>query len=255
MRWRSLVFLTLREMIHEKVFLSVIFLIGGTFALSAVLGALSFSEQQKILADFGFLAVELAAVLVSALYGSFAFSREMERQTALLILARPISREQFIGAKFCGILIFNFILTVISLVILSLLLKIWSIDGATMNMLWIGSSLFLKSAILLALALALSIRVRPSLTLFFTIAVYLLGHWMSDLLFLAQKFGDQFLLGLLRVLNLLCPQFYRMNWKSYYFLEKGPANLEVGWMFMHSLGWVMILVFVTRLLLRRKDIV
>jgi Cu-processing system permease protein len=255
MRWRALVSLTLREMFHEKIFLSVIFLVGGVFALSEVLGALSFSEQQKIMADFGFLAIEFAAVLVSALYGSFAFSREMERQTALLILARPISRQEFISAKFAGILVFNFLLVAISSAILFLLLKAWSFDNGLLNMFWIGSSIFLKSALLLALALALSIRVRSSLTLLFTVAVYLLGHWMNDLLFFTQKFGDPFLLGLLKALNLLCPQFYRMNWKSYYFLEKGPESLEVAWMFMHSLGWILILMFVTRLVLRRKDIV
>lgn len=255
MRWRSLVFLSLQEMLHEKIFLSVIFLIGGTFALSAVLGALSFSEQQKIMGDFGFLAVELGAVLVSILYGSFAFSRELERQTALLILARPISRDQFMGAKFAGILIFNFILVVISSLILGSFLKFWNFESGGWHLLWIGASIFLKSAVLLALSLALSLRVRASLVLVFSAAVYLLGHWMKDLLFLAAKFQDEVLQSFLRILNLICPQFYRMNWKSFFFLEKGPASLEVGWMFMHSLGWILILWLVMRLLLRRKDIV
>lgn len=255
MRLGTLALLTLKEMLHEKILAAVLVIFVGTAGLSFILGVLSFSEQQKILADFGLLAIEISTLVVAAIYGGSVLQREYERQTSLIILARPISRELFLTAKFVGIAIFNFVLVFTASLMLSVLLSIWSLPAGAQNLAIVGLSIFLKSTVVLALALVLAVHVRSALTMIFSVTVYLLGHWMSDLKFFAEKFEDRNLKTILDFFNWVCPQFYRMNWKSYYFLEKGPSSLEVGWMIVHSLSWILVLMIAARFLFRRKDLV
>ena len=94
---------TLQEMLREKVFSIVLLIAVALLGLSFLLGALSFAEQRKILADFGFLAIEIGLLGVSLFSGSYLISKEIEKQTCLLILSRPVSRQQFILGKILGV--------------------------------------------------------------------------------------------------------------------------------------------------------
>lgn len=90
---------TLREMLRERVFMVAVLIAIVLLALSFLLGALSFAEQRKILADFGFLAVQISGLGVSLFAGAYLLAKEIEKQTCLLILSRPVTRSQFILGK------------------------------------------------------------------------------------------------------------------------------------------------------------
>lgn len=244
---------TLKELLFERVFHLVILLACSLFGLSFLFGALSFLEQQKILADFGFLAMELSCLVASLFFGSYTLAREIEKQTCLLVLSRPISRAQFVLAKFLGIAFLNAMIVVALSLVLALLL--WLAQAPITFLPLISLSIFLKMCVVLGVALAASTLVRPVLSLLFGFAVYLLAHWIPDLQYFAKKSGDAFAQNILKGLEWVVPQFYRMNWKSFFFLEKGPGSLEVIWMFMHSLGWILFLSVVAQFFFRRKDIV
>ncbi|MNL68785.1 hypothetical protein D3C87_1935620 [compost metagenome] len=84
---------------------------------------------------------------------------------------------------------------------------------------------------------------------------YLLGQWLGDLEFFAENSKEEIFVKAVEVLHWITPNFYRMNWKSAYFLEHGiPAN-QILWMLIHSLGWFVLLMILTNFLFRRKDIV
>ncbi len=255
MRMRPLVRTTLQEMIHDKIFVVVLVLSALIIALSFALGALSFSEQKKILADFGFLAIEVACLVMAAFSGSYMIAREVEKQTCLLILSRPVSRFEFIIAKYLGVLSLNALITVVLALLMSVLLGSWDDSQQLLNLFVIALSIFLKSAVVAAVAFVFSLLVRPVIALMFSVVVYLLGHWIEDLKFFAAKFKDENFKILANFFDWVCPRFYRMNWKSWYFLEKGIGTTETIWMIVHCIGWIFILTFFMQILFRRKDIV
>ena len=86
------------------------FIAVALIALSFLLGALSFQEKQRILAHFGWLAIQLSSLGISLFLGSYWLHNEMDRQTCLLILARPIARDQFLLGKFLGVICLSFII-------------------------------------------------------------------------------------------------------------------------------------------------
>lgn len=246
---------TLQEMLREKIFFVVVFVAVGLLALSFLLGALSFAEQKKILTDFGFLAIQVALLGVSLFAGSYLIAKEVEKQTCLLILSRPVSRGQFIMGKVLGVLALNTLLILALAIVLWVLLGLWSEPRVWLSYVEICLSLWFESAVILCLVICFSLIVRPVLALGFGIMVFLLGHWLEDLSFFAQKSKEEAFIVLVKICHWITPNLYKMNWKSYYFLEKGIPVANVLWMCVHMFGWALLLTLLTNFFFRRKDIV
>lgn len=244
---------TLVEMLHEKLFFIVVIVAILLFGLSFLLGALSFDEQMKILADFGFLSIQLSSLGIALFSGSYMLAKEIEKQTCLLVLARPVSRDQFLLGKFFGVLSLNTLLVLFLGVALALLLGVTS--QQMLAFVEICTSLWLESTVILALVLWLSLVIRPVLALVFGFVIFLLGHWLGDLMFFAEKSKEEGFVSLVKGLHWIVPNFYRMNWKSSYFLTTGIPSAEFGWMLIHTLGWIVILILLANYFFRRKDIV
>jgi ABC-type transport system involved in multi-copper enzyme maturation, permease component len=245
---------TLSEMLREKLFLVVILIAALLLGMSVLFGALSFAEQKKILADFGFLAIEISSLAIALFSGSFLISKEIEKQTLLLMLSRPVSRGQFIFGKFAGVLAVNTLLILFLGLVLGFLLKAWE-GTQLLSFAEICLSLWMQSLLILAMVLMLSLIVRPVLALSLGMVTYLLGQWLGDLEFFAEKSKEIVFIRAVEVLHWITPNFYRMNWKSAYFLENGIPGNQVVWMLVHCLGWFVLLMLVTNFLFRRKDIV
>lgn len=243
---------TLREMIRERLFLIIIFMAVVLFGFSLLLGALSFSEQQRILANLGFTAIEVASVGISLFAGAFLISKEIEKQTLLLVLARPISRDQFLMGKVSGIFALN------TLLILALGVILYILLGANLvflNFATILFSIWFESAIALSLVIFFSVIVRPILALLMTFGILMLGEWIPDLQFFAEKSKDLFFINAVKGITWVTPNLFRFNWKSYYFLELGLDGQDVVWMVAHSFGWVLTVFVFACLIFRGKDIV
>jgi len=244
---------TLSEMLREKLFLVVLIMAVLLFGLSLVLGALSFDEEKKIMTDFGFAAIQLASLGIALFSGSYMLAREIEKQTCLLILSRPVSRDQFILGKFFGVLALNTLLMIFLGLCLAGLLKVWERPQELLPFTEICLSLWCES--ILILGLVLLFIVRPVIALSFGIMVFLLGHWLGDLEFFAKASKQALFIHAVKVLQWVSPNLYRMNWKSVFYLEKGIPSQDVLWMIAHSLGWIVLLLLLTNFLFRRKDIV
>lgn len=246
---------TLREMLREKIFMVAVLIAVALLALSFLLGALSFAEQRKILADFGFMAIQISGLGISLFAGAYLLAKEIEKQTCLLILSRPVSRAQFILGKLFGVLALNTLLMSALGAVLYLLLGLWKEPKLFPAFFEIGLSLWCESAVILCLVIFFSLVVRPVLALGAGFMVFLLGHWLGDLAFFAEKSQEDMFVQAVKVLHWVTPNFYRMNWKSAYFLENGIPFNNILWMLAHMTGWALLAILLTNFFFRRKDIV
>lgn len=240
------------ELMREKFFLLTLFFGFGVIGLSLVLGNLTISEHDRILGDFGLAAVELAAMVICVFLGSFLLSKEVDRQTCLLVLARPVTRFQFIIGKLCSVMILNtFTILVMSLLILGLLgnWSLWTNAAILMFSVWC------KSLVVLFIVVLLSLLVRPVLAAFSGFSIYLLAHWIPDLMFFANKSKNDQYIMMSKAVDWIVPNFYSYNWKSYQFLESGVRQANVNWMLLNVLSWVLMTGFFINVVFGRKDIV
>ena len=91
---------TFREIIRDRILYGLVVFALLLIGVSLVLGQLSFAEQMRISIDFGFAAIHFSAVILSIFIGSTLVSKEIDKKTVMTLLARPITRFQFLFGKF-----------------------------------------------------------------------------------------------------------------------------------------------------------
>lgn len=243
---------TFRELIREKLFIVIFFLAVALLLFSVALSNLSIWEFQRILSDFSLSSMEFAALGIALFSGSFMIHKEIEKQTCLLLLSKPISRREFIVGKFLGlsglILLTLFVLTVLMNLILFN-------SGFIVNSIIIMVNIYLKVLIVLALVFFLSVYIRPVISLLFGLSFYLYAHGINSVEFLIKKTKDDKLIAIQSFLENISPQFFRFNWKNFYFLQQAPEARDFFIMIGYFALWIFFLMVLAVRGFNRRDIV
>ena len=217
-----------------------------------MLSSLTFSVQERLLYDFGLAGLELGVIMISSLIGTHSIHREIDRKTLFVILARPIPRSHIILGSWLSILILCFLFG--SGFLFSLIIS----SGKTshnMGLLLAAASSLLKVMVISAFAIAIGVLVRPILALGATISYWILSYSLPDIQFFISKLKDDFLMDLFRVIDQMMPQFYRYNWKSFYYITNMPTQSEFLWSIFHSFAWTFFWLFIASYFFRKKEIV
>ena len=96
---------TLREAVRNKLLYALLFFAVLLITAGVVLSALSYVESERILQDFGFAAIRLFSVAIAIFVGVSLIHREVERRTVYTILAKPLSRAEFLLGKYVGLVV------------------------------------------------------------------------------------------------------------------------------------------------------
>lgn len=245
---------TYRELIRDRILYGLLIFAILLIGFSLALGQLSYSEQARISVNFGLVGIHLSALVLSIFVGSTLVSREMEKQTVLTLLARPITRIQFLWGKFLGL----------SLVILTVMLGLSAILSIVMLLLNfpINTTFFIcllgivaESWIMLGFTMLFGMISRPLLTVCCSVGLFLIGHWLKDLDYFSVRSNSEAFKALSWAISFVLPNLERLNWKSSVtYGDLIPLNV-LGSAMGYAICWILILVSVAGLLFRRKDFV
>jgi len=249
---RALLRLSFLEFSRDRIVWIGCFVAVLLFGFTLVLGALSFQEQQRILAHLGWATIQLSTLGTSLILSSSWLHKEMDRQTCLLVLARPVSRGEFLLGKFLPILVLIFVLQLVLGFCLWALLG-FTYSGTAFAQVFYGT--FLEVAMVFSICFMSATFLRPTLAFFVGIGVYLIGHWTQEIEFFGRKFQIGFYENLARTAKWVFPNLFQYNWRSVYFLENGVPAEQILWGSLHAVGWILFSVAVATLIFRRRDLV
>lgn len=249
---RALIRISFFEFIRDRMVWVCVFVAVALFGLSMILGSLSFQEQQRILAHFGWMAIQLSGLGIGLFLGANWLHKEMDRQTCLLVLARPISRAQLYVGKYLGILLLLILVQTVLAIALGFLLNF---NLPTNNYLQVYLGTLIEITLVFSLTFFVATFLQPALAFFFGVGIFLMGHWMQEVEFFGQKVKSIFYVGLAQAVSWICPNLFQMNWRSIYFLENGVPKDQVIWVLFHALGWILFSISAGVLVFRRKDLV
>lgn len=247
---------TYREVIRDRILYGIIVFALLLIGLSVVLGGLSFTEQAKISADFGFAGIQIGASILSIFVGATLVSKEIDKQTILTLLARPITRTQFILGKFFGlILVVLTVMAGLAAVLAGLLLFLGlKIDTLFFIALY---GVVLEALILVSVTLLFGVISRPAMTVIFASSVFLIGHWVSSLqglLSMKSMKDNPFLESGLKFAKFI-PNLERFNWRSAPIYNLDVPAQDLAYATIYALGWMIVLLALTSFVFRRRDFV
>ncbi|MDH4187319.1 MAG: ABC transporter permease [Nitrospira sp.] len=204
---------TFRETIRDKILYNLVLFAVLLIGTSVLLGTLTIGEQARIINDLGLAAINLVAVVIAIFVGIGLVTKELERRTIYTILARPITRVQFVLGKYLGL---GFIVFVNIAIMFGMFLGTIGLTGNIIHgsLFQAVALILVETLLVMAMALFFSTFTSSILSATMTLGLYVIGHLTSDLKDIAEKSQSQLTEAILTALYYACPNLELLNVKG-----------------------------------------
>jgi ABC-type transport system involved in multi-copper enzyme maturation permease subunit len=203
-----------REVVRDRI----LYIIGiYTLILAAAIRFLpdfAASTEDKMFLDFGLAAMNVLGLIVAVFVGTGFVNKEIEKRTLLVLIAKPISRSEFITAKYLGLYSVLAVLITAMTAIYLVFLQIGQISYPASSILIASIFLFLQLSLVAAVAITLGVFTSSLLATALTLGVYLMGNITHDLLQLGRISEDLGLARITQLLYLVVPDLSRLDLKN-----------------------------------------
>jgi ABC-type transport system involved in multi-copper enzyme maturation permease subunit len=227
---------TVKEHLRHKAWLSAalfgfILLAGGM-----VVSALAQDERARFMLDLGLSANELIALVSMIFLTVHLILQEVESRAVYLILTHPVRRADYLLGRFLGTLFSVGAAMAAMGAVHWLMLKLFG--GAPLGKYMIAwACSFGKTAVMGALSLLLSLALTSeAAAMAFSVFFWILGHFSSEMRFLAERSGNAALKTAITAFSHAAPDFAHFNFRDHWNGTQ-PGHGWLLWAGLYALGY------------------
>ncbi len=209
--------------------------------------------EDKILLDLGIAAIGILGLIVAAFVGTAPIQNEIENRTVLVLLAKPISRAEFIVGKHLGLCAVLAVLITVTMALYLGLMSLSQIDYPLLSLLVAAFYLFLELSLLTAVAIALSVFTSSLLATLLTFAVYVMGHLSEDIVTAGELSKSPTVEAITRGLYLILPDLSRLDLKNQAVYGILPDGGTLLLNFIYALFYIILLLAIANLIFSRRE--
>jgi ABC-type transport system involved in multi-copper enzyme maturation permease subunit len=171
---------TYREKIRDKVLYDLVLFALIMIGSSYILGQISIYQEVKIIKDLGLAAISVFGTVIAIFIGIGLVSKEIEKKTLYSLLAKPVSRLEFLLGKYLGLCLTLAVNVLIMSVGLYLVLFYMtrSFEAELLKAIYL---IYWQLALVTALALLFSTFTSSLMSGVFTGFFFVAGHFSTDL--------------------------------------------------------------------------
>jgi ABC-type transport system involved in multi-copper enzyme maturation permease subunit len=213
---------SVRDRVPYNLVIFAVLLIGASY----VLGQLTAGQDVKIIKDLGLAATSVFGLFIAIFIGIGLVSKEVERRSIYALLAKPVTRAQFITGKYAGLVLTLAVnIAVMTAALYLVLAYLGWIESAEMQAAWEAPATdpaLLKAVMLIgvelmlvtAIALFFSTFSSPLLSAALTFGLYVAGHFNADLKNIDRIVDSQPTIWLARAAYHVLPDFSAFDVKT-----------------------------------------
>ncbi len=185
MRVAAVALNTFRETIRDRILGVIILFALAMIVASLWLASISLGQQDRMIKDFGLVAISLFGLIVAAFVAASLVRKEVEKRTVFIIFSKPVSRSEFIWGKFIGLAATMF--TVLTGMTVFLFVLAWIVAGSPSgSLLLAGLLVFLQLLVVMAMTMLFSTMTSAILASVWGICVYAAGQLSHNVLSLSR---------------------------------------------------------------------
>ena len=243
---------TYKEGIRNKIFYNILFFGLLIICSSIVFNKMTVGDETKIIKDLGLSCISLFGLLTILLLGTNHIYQEFEERIIYSVLAKPISRGDYLLGKYFGIL-FIIVIEIVAMFILTVVLLV-AIRGIVYWILLKGLyTIFLELALLCAIAILFSSFMRPQLSIITILAVYIIGHSTSELRIVMAGKGSYCGTKMFEVVYYLFPNFdnFDITPQVVHNLQLVPFHLTL--VSLYAVFYTTLVLIIATQIFKRKE--
>ncbi len=204
---------TFREAVRDRVLYNLVFFALLMMLAAVVVGQISIGIEDSVIVSLGLSAISVIGLLISVFIGVALVSKEMEKRTLYALLAKPVRRWEFLLGKFGGLVLTLAVNTAamaagLFLVMLYVKHSLHREDAVVLVAVYF---IWLKLALIVALALMFSCFTTPLLAILFTAGLYIVGLYVQELRNLPVEVMSPAMAAFTKWLSYLLPNFENFN--------------------------------------------
>lgn len=260
-----LALITFKEGARNRAFYGIsllsLVLMGSSFFISGLV----MRDVGKVAVDMALSTVSFAGLLLVFFVGIDLVAKDLDKRTIYMVLARPISRQQYIVGKFLGISL----LVVVTVFLLSVFAALsistikWANPGYFPRFFWgpvflaeafIALSLILLSAMSFLFA---SVSSTSFITMVLTILSYIIGQSMSSVKALVESPQDiavsPVTAAIVRAAYYIFPNLSLFDIKTQAAHGLPIPSAFIFWTVMYALVYIVLVITFAALLFTKKE--
>ncbi len=204
---------TFKESVRERVLYNLIVFALLLMGTAILFGSISVGIEQIILVNLSLSSMMVFGLLIAIFIGIGLVSKEIERRTIYNILSKPLRRAEFIVGKYLGLLLTLVINTAIMAAgfYLTVFYQKRHLEWSDLIPLEAIYLILLQFVLVVGLALLFSCISTPILSAVFTLCLYVIGNFSSDIRWFGEETKSSLVQSITTALYYLLPNFSDFN--------------------------------------------
>jgi Cu-processing system permease protein len=252
---------SVRDRVPYNLALFAVLLIASSF----LLGQLTAGQDVKIIKDLGLAATAVFGLFIAIFIGIGLVSKEVERRSVYSLLAKPLSRTEFIVGKYAGLVLTLAVnVGVMTIALYGVLAYMtytespearagWDASGTDPRLLVGIALIFVQLMIVTAVALFFSTFSTPILSAALTLGIYVVGHFNADLKNFDRIVESKPAVWLARAVYHIVPDFSAFDVKTEVVHGLPVAAAHVATTTAYGLAYIAALLVASVVIFSRRD--
>jgi Cu-processing system permease protein len=203
-----------REVIRDRILYLIGFYALAMMLAYRLLPEVAAANEKKILLDLGLAAMTVLGVITAIFVGTTLVNKEIEKRTVFVLIAKPVSRTEFIIGKHWGLSGVLAVLVTAMTAIDGAILTVAKVSFSLPDLLISSSFLFLQLSLITAIALGFGVFTSSLLATLLTFGVFLMGQFSQDIVKFGKLTKNPSIEAATQGLYLVLPDLSRLDLKN-----------------------------------------
>lgn len=189
----TLALVTVREALRRKLAANLLVFALALVTASILISTLTYGEQYRVVVSIALSAMEVFGTLIAALLGASLVAGDVERRTVFPIVAKPVSRAQYVVGRYLGLVGTTTLNLLVMAAVFVAVLAYYTRGLGFLGQTPLAATLLalaLQLAMIAAVAVFFSSFTSTTLAAIFTLSLVVAGHVASDLVRYWAKEGE-----------------------------------------------------------------
>ena len=262
---RLVAYAVYRESVRDRVPLTIAGFGVLLVCMSYLISQLTAGQDLKIIKDLGLAALNVLGVFIAVFIGIGLVAKEVERRSIYALLSRPLTREQFLLGKFFGLIMtlavnlgamviaYYAVLFYLDLAATASQRAAWQAPALDPRLMIAIVLIFGELMLVTALALFFSTFSTPLLSMVLTLALWVAGHFNTDLRQFEQVVESPAAAWLARGVYYVLPNLAPFNVKAEVVHGVAVSASHVLLTLAYAAVYTTVLLLAAMAIFRRRD--
>ncbi len=241
------------EVVRDRVLYTLV-LYGGFLVVAAqLLPEIAAASESKILPDLGLAAMQILGVLLATVVGTGLINKEIINRTIFVLVAKPVSRTEFVLGKHLGLSFVLVLMVAIMTVMYYGVMVVNRISIVPIELLVHSGLLCIQLSLVTSIALFFGVFTSSLLAMLMTLAIYLMGISSSGMVKFSKLSQNPMLEKVAGWLYLLLPDLSRLDLKNQVVYHLIPSQMALLTSVGYGLLYTLLVLMGTSLIFSRRE--